>query len=185
MSVRSDRFRCNESGVSEVLGYIMAFFVSFLVLIFSISTFAVVTRNGDFLAAHAEMQDIASRVASRALQVFEIGTEIRNTLGEVDSAADGPLVYRRSIDVPPEIRGYTFTVAIDPQNAYVNSTDGTIRHVSTTFKAEVVLAPAGGCTTAYVVCEVSGSVGAGRDHVAVTYRYDATVSPVVNSISLG
>lgn len=184
MSGTRRRFSADEDGVSEVVGYLFSFVIAFLILVASMATFDEIAEAGDRLAAHAEFGDIANRVAAAVLDAFEIGSAARDTFGTVTSGNITTLLYERNLDVPPEFRGYRYTIQVDPRYVYVNSTDDQIRVNSTTFKAEQVLVTSGSCDVTYIVCHVQGGTPAGMDKVVVSYRYDPTTSPPVNQITL-
>ncbi len=185
MSGTPRRFADDDVGVSEVIGYLFSFVIAFLILIASMATFNIIAESGDRLAAHAEFGDIANRVAAAVLDAFEIGSEARDTYGTVTSGQGPALLYTRTLDVPPEFRGFRYTVDLDTESVSVVSVDGQIQATSTTFKAgEVLPAPADDCTTDHIVCAIGGSVPAGNDEVVVSYHYDTTVSPPVNKIEI-
>jgi hypothetical protein len=185
MRGRRRAFRQDETAVSEVIGYILSFAISFMILVASMATFSIIAEQGDRLAAAAEMRDVSNRVAASVLHAFEVGSNVRATQGDVDSSVVTPLVYGRSLDIPQQVQGFTFGLEIDSRYVYANSTDGSIRVNSTTFKADIVLAPAGTCTAAYVVCRLGGAVPPGSSQAVVTYMYDASGIPLVNEITIG
>lgn len=177
-----DRFRRDNDGVSEVVGYLFSFVIAVIILVASMATFRVVSEAGDQFAAHAEFEDIANRVAAAVLDAFELGAVLRETHGTVTSGSVDSFEYTKSLDVPAEFRGYRYTVTIDNQYVYVESTDDRIAANSTTFKADEVLAPTGTCNQSYIVCAIEGSVPAGQSQVDVRYLYDPNASPFVNKI---
>lgn len=184
MSGTRRRFSADEGGVSEVVGYLFSFVIAFMILVASMATFQVIAESGDRLAAQAEFGDVANRVAAAILDAFEIGAAARDTVGTVTSGNVTPLLYQRSLDVPPEFRGFEYTVEVDARYVYVNSTDDSIRTNSTTFKADQVLDDTGSCAVTIIVCAIEGSVPAGHDAVVVSYRYDPTTTPPVNKIEI-
>jgi hypothetical protein len=189
MCVPRRRLARDEEAVSEVIGYIFSFFMSFVLLVASLYTFGLLADAGNQRAAEAEFQDIANRVASGALEVFRLGSSFRTAGTDVQSGNASRLLYTKPLDIPDSFRGYSYKIEMTGRTVYVNSTDGSIKVNSTTFKAEVTLPPAGTCTTGYDICTISGSVLPGTLRAIIQYEYKPANTPpataqLVNAITL-
>lgn len=108
--------------MQEVIGYILAFFLSTVVLLFSMNAFTVTRGSSQLLQAAAELELVANTVASHVARF--------STYAEVFPNATASSLLRL-----PAVSGVDYYVALGRDNVSVNTTDGRIRTNATTFAA--------------------------------------------------
>ncbi|PKK81685.1 MAG: hypothetical protein CVT47_01135 [Thermoplasmata archaeon HGW-Thermoplasmata-2] len=117
-SVRRDR-----SAVSSVVGFILSFALSALILIVSMFSFTSMQESVYARSAEMELKDLGNRVVAGISESIEVRRNFPNA------------TYSRTISLPAEIKGHQYYVEATGDRVYVNSTDGKIRIASTTYKA--------------------------------------------------
>lgn len=160
------RFRRDEGGVSEIIGFILGFFMAFLLLVMSLFAFQLVARDSTELGARAEFRDVANRVAGAVLDAVEIGTR---RAGSLTTARSSDVLYVRAFSIPARVHGFAYEVTLTAGEATVQSTDGRLTETATTFNLLVA-----GCSESAAVCGLSGSVKSSSTRVVVKYEFKST-----------
>lgn len=136
----------NDSGVSEVIGFILAFALSAVFLMISMSSFWAARSNSDAVLTASELRAIADKVASGIVQAGLLGQEWKNATMNV------------TVPIPQTLNGHDYYVQARPWGVYVNTTDGFATSNATTFKLDAVLD-----------FDVGGLVYSSNEHVTITY----------------
>lgn len=92
------RRRADDRAVTEVLGFILMFALSALILIVSMRAFNAAQANSNDLVAAVELRNVANRISSRVVQAAIVSQEFPH--------AD----YEVTLKVPAEIAGYRYSV---------------------------------------------------------------------------
>ena len=87
----------DDGAVTEVLGFILMFALSALILIVSMRAFNAAQANSNDLVAAVELRNVANRLSSRVVQAAIVSQEFPQ--------AD----FNVTVKVPPEIAGYRYT----------------------------------------------------------------------------
>jgi len=88
----------DEAAVNEVLGFILMFALSSIILIFSLRAFTTAQDSSNDLVAAVELKNIANRISARLVQAGNVGQEFPQ--------AEFKVVIR----LPDEIAGYRYTI---------------------------------------------------------------------------
>ncbi len=119
--------RCgDDAAVSEVIGYILMFALSAVILTASLQAFTITQERSDKLSAGVEMQGVANRVASRILQASLVAEEMPNA------------TFHATMRLPDVLGTHTYYVQAHPSTVYVNATNEQVRTNSTTFRTEAI-----------------------------------------------
>jgi len=153
--------------VSEVIGYILTFFVSFLLLVVALYGFNVVADRQNDLAVEAHFRDIAQRVAGAVLAAAEVGLD--RARGDT-SAPSQALTHIQHLRVPLKVRGESFSVRLtDTAVEVVANRAGGIEESAPLFNLRLPTAP---CATTDAVCTVGGLSTSASGAVVVTLTFD-------------
>lgn len=115
----------DKNGVSAVVGFILSFLISALILSASILAFTSALDITYRRAAEMELQDLANRIVAGVEHAVEIYIKFPNA------------TYVRTIPVLEEVKGRQYYIQATNDTIYVNTTDG-ISVKSTTYRAEVI-----------------------------------------------
>ncbi|MHB8584587.1 MAG: hypothetical protein ACYDDF_01945 [Thermoplasmatota archaeon] len=113
--------RRSDAGVSEVVGFILMFGLSAIILIISVQSFTTAENTSNAMLAGAEMKGVADRIATRLVQVGIIYQQFPNASANI------------TLTVPPTIAGKSYAATITPTTVYVNTTDASAEATSSTF----------------------------------------------------
>lgn len=176
------RLRRDEEGVSEVVGFLFGFVMSFLVLTSSLYVFSTVRGYAEFAAARDELADVANRVLLGVQETLQVAEERNETVGKTDS---NKLRFDTHLDVPQQIQGYSYTLTLTSSS--VTASIPALGHTQSfpTLNAGLGLpsTPAS-CTTTHPICEITGTGTASDGDLLLTLFFDSTVTPVVSRITL-
>lgn len=117
--------RRKDAGAQEVIGYILTFFLSSVVLLFSMNAFTVTRGGSQALQSAVELELVADKVASNVARFAEYAQSVPN--------ATASTLLRL-----PRLANVDYYVSIGADNVSVNTTDGNIRVNATTFRASAV-----------------------------------------------
>ncbi len=144
-----------DGGTVEVIGFILTFAISAVVLTISTQAFRGAQDQTDALVTGVELRGIADRVASRVLQAGSLAQEFPNATLSV------------RVRAPVSAAGHPFAVEGERDRVWANATDDSFTANSTTYKLEVV-----------PLLDVTGRVPSGRNWLRVEYeatrRMDST-----------
>jgi FlaG/FlaF family flagellin (archaellin) len=116
----------DDRAVSEVIGFIMMFALSAMILVFTMRAFDTTHARTREASAGVQLQSVADRVSSRVVQAGLVAERFPNATFVVD------------VDLPAAIEGFGYTVTGTNQTVFVNSTDGQVETNSTTFETEAI-----------------------------------------------
>lgn len=184
----SGRFRRDERGVSEVLGYLLGFFMSFLLLMFAVFAFQLLADRANENAAHVHFKDLSNRVAASVLRGVDIANQ---RVGGDSSAASAEVHFLDRITIPTNVRGFSYRVTLedDPDQVHIVSQRGEIEESAGLFNLKVP-APAD-CRPTEPVCSIGGTVASDQGFVLVKYEFKSTGASItcatipVNCITIG
>lgn len=140
------RLTRDDSGVSEVIGFVLSFALSAMFLMISLNTFFLAKNNSDDVVTAAELKTIADRVAARIVEAGLIGGEFPNATLNV------------TINIPQSLNGHPYYVEARPYGVFANTTDLPLSATATTFKLDAVV----GFT-------VDGTVYSGGERLVIEY----------------
>lgn len=115
-----------DAAVTEVIGFIMMFALSAIILVFSLRAFDVTQTETDREVAEVQLEALADEVASRVVQAGLASEKFPNATFKVD------------VRLPDAIKGYGYTVTGTNATVYANTTDGQVTTNSTTFKTDAL-----------------------------------------------
>ena len=177
----SRRLAPDESGVSEVLGYLLGFLMSVVILVTSLYAFNIVSETARGRAGEAQLKEVLNRVSLGIQETLQVSAARGETIGTANSSQ---VRFAHEISVPASIQGWTYTLSLDK-----NFINGTIPEIGvkanvSTFNAAVSLPPVGVCTETYVVCTLAGTNTGSKAQIIMTYQFDKGVIPIVNRIDI-
>lgn len=94
------RFRDDERGVSEAVGYVITFGISTIILVTSLSTFTTIRDHTSTIAVDSALRDIATQV------VFAVEEALRSGATYPDAT------FSMTIQIPEEIDGISYDVEL-------------------------------------------------------------------------
>lgn len=151
----------DDRAVSEVIGFIMMFALSALILVFTMEAFDVTNTRTKRASAGVQLQAFADQVSSRVVQAGLVANQYENTTFAVE------------ITMPPSIEGNSYVVTGTNRTIYVNSTNEQVETNSTTFETEAI-----------DDVWVHGTVYSGPYDLEVKYQHKPERSSVTKDISL-
>lgn len=181
MSTSSGR-PVGDEGVSEVLSFILGFFMAFMILLTTLYAFGQVNSSARELSAEAQARDVANRVALGVQEAFAVASARNDTQASIVSSA---IRYNRTIDVPERLQGWRYNMTLDAN--FVNVTvraDRAIQTTVPTFNAAVELPAPGSCPASIILCRITGSTEPLGSRFVVSYAFNETSSPRINEITL-
>lgn len=152
--------------MSEVLGFMMGFFMSFLLLLIALYGFQVVSRDAADLETRAVYRDIAGRVANGVLTAVDVGNK---RVGSVTTAESTEVLYQQVLLLPVQVHGQQYEVTLTSGDVTVRSEDGRLTETATTFNLQT-----GACSTTAVVCYLGGSALSSPNGLRIKYEYKET-----------
>lgn len=162
-SRRAPRERTDDDeAVSEVIGFIMMFALSAIILIFTLRAFDITHTRTREASAEVQLQGLADRVSSRVVQAGLVAERYPNATLEV------------RVDLPESVEGFGYTVAGTNSTVYVNSTDGQVEQNSTTFETQAIDG-----------VWIHGTVFSGPYDLTVTYEHRPDRASATKDIALG
>lgn len=182
---RRPSFARDGAGVSEVIGYIFGFLISFIVLVATLYGFGLVAENARALNGTAQMRDVANRVSLGVQEALFVGT---TRVGAGPDAASADVRYQRVIFVPTEVGESRYNVSLNNTRIRVqlldrDPTDPSASVQVPTFNATAVVpAPGNPCTPTYAACLLSGTAVSSAGQINITYLY--VRSPIQNIITI-
>lgn len=159
---RSRDRREPDTAVSEVLGFIMMFALSAIILIFTMRAFDITHTRTREASAEVQLQGLADRVSSRVVQAGLVSERFPNSTFDVE------------VDLPERVEGFDYRVTGTNSTIHVNSTDGQITRNSTTFETEAIDG-----------VWVHGTVYSGPYDLEVTYQHKPGRATATKDIRLG
>jgi hypothetical protein len=120
---RPRSLRACDAAVSEVLGYILMFFLSAAVLVFSLQAFMQSRDASSDLQVAQQMKLVADRVAAEVLQAGIVAGEFPNSTYQVRI----PL---------PQMRDRAYYVNVSEGTVWANTTDGSVAADAPAFEVQ-------------------------------------------------
>ncbi len=145
----------DDRGVTEVIGYILTFALSAIILLISVQSFTVARENSDAVTTAVELKAIASRVATHVVEAGLISQEFPNSTYDV------------TINVPQDLNGHGYTIEATSTAIIVATIDGTARAEATTFRLDAISNVA-----------VSGTVYSSNEVVRITYSLSGSTKNI-------
>lgn len=119
-------FQRDDSGVSELIGFILSFALSAVFLLIALGSFYTARENTDAVVTGVELKTIANRVAEHIVEAGLVSQEFPNATLNV------------TVALPQDLNGHPYYVEATPSAIYANTTDGTLSAQATTFKLDAV-----------------------------------------------
>jgi hypothetical protein len=107
--------------VSEVVGFVLTFGISAVVLVVAVQSFATAQQTTNTMLAAAEMKNVANRIATRLVQAGILYQDFPNSSTNI------------TLTIPPTVAGKQYTAAVTPTTVYVNTTDRSANATASTF----------------------------------------------------
>lgn len=126
MRPRPRALRACEQAVTEVVGYVLMFFLSSAVLILSLQAFLQSRDSTTDLAMASEVRLLADRVAQEVLQAGIAAQDLPNATYE-------------GVVRLPTLGGLAYRVNASGDRVWVNSTDGRFAANATVFQVQTVV----------------------------------------------
>ncbi|MBI4393519.1 MAG: hypothetical protein HY556_06960 [Euryarchaeota archaeon] len=153
--------RLGDAAVSEVVGFILMFALSVVILVVSMQAFNVIRDSSRDLSDASELRLFAVQVASEAALFGKVSNDFPNATFE-------------SVIRAPEVQGRDYYVRATNKTIFANTTDGKIRVNSTTFRLEAI-------SNLFVSGEVTPTGGL----VKVVYAFDAGANKKTITVKSG
>ena len=178
MSVPRRSLRRDERGVSEVIGYLLGFFMSFVLLLTALAAFDIRAEQANTQALHVHFEDIATRVSNAVLGAVDIGAQRAASEGTAPSTQ---IIFYERLRIPTEIRGQDYTIELDTTEVTVTS--GDVTETAPLFNLQIPTT----CRHSDSICTLSGLTRSSQGYVLLKYEYmrGAGASPTTNSITIG
>lgn len=120
------RLRRSDDAVAEVVGFIMMFAISAMILVFTMQAFDTTRKRTRRASAEVQLQAIADQVATRVVQAGMVGAQYPNATFNVTTR------------LPDHIEGFRYKVTGTNNTVYVNSTNEMVTRNSTTFETGAI-----------------------------------------------
>lgn len=104
-------FMDDERGVSEIVGYMIAFAMGSIILVLSLTGFNAMRDYSGDMVADRTVKEVAHRISFAVDESLESGAQ--HPLSE----------FSRELRLPREVSGNTYTIELGPGNVWVNTTD--------------------------------------------------------------
>lgn len=137
--------RRNDAAVSEVVGYILTFALSAIILLISVQSFTVARQNSDAVVTAVELKAIANRVANRIVEAGQISDEFPNA------------TYTVTVNIPQDLNGHPYFIQVFPDRVFASTMDGMATAEATTFRLDATSV------------SVSGKAYSSEERILVTY----------------
>ncbi|MBI2077393.1 MAG: hypothetical protein HYT80_03340 [Euryarchaeota archaeon] len=162
--------------MSEVVGYLLGFGMSFMLLMMALYAFAEVEDQSAESANKALFKDVAGRVAAGVLEMTEVAR------GRVDSSlvTSEQYVVAKTLPIPRDIRGLTYVIKLEEKLVTVQDINGRFTETATTLNFDFEdHTTANSCSNVgYPLCYVGGEVRSERGRILIKYEYDETTGTV-------
>lgn len=137
----------DEGAVQEVVGFILMFALSSVILLISVQSFMGAKESSEEVLAGVELKAIATRVSSRLVDAGIVAQDFPDATFTV------------TLSVPRQVAGYEYEVEARPSEVVVTSLEGGLSARATTFRLEALA----GLT-------VSGSAYSSRGEIEIAYE---------------
>lgn len=138
-----------EEAVSEILGYILMFALSSVILVVSLQSFTSAKQGSEDIVSSVEMRSLADRVSARLLEASKVAQEFPNA------------TYNITLRVPTTIGGETYRVSTTSTLVTVETLNGGTRATASTYKLDAI-----------PDLRVGGAVYSSDGHITVRYEKD-------------
>ncbi|HEV8360450.1 MAG TPA: hypothetical protein VGR28_08365 [Candidatus Thermoplasmatota archaeon] len=119
--------RC-EAAVSEVIGYILMFFLSSAILMLSMQAFLYSRNTTDDLRTATELKLISERLSGEVAQAGLVASDMPDA------------IYEATV-ILPDMHGVSYYVNASGGQVWANTTDGRFQANSTAFNIDALLNP--------------------------------------------
>lgn len=120
----------NDSGDQEVIGFILAFLLSTIVLVISMQAFVATRQSSETLQTAVQLELVANRVANQVTQASAIAQ---------DSKGASNTSYERVLRLP-ELSSVDYYLELATDVVWANTTDNRVAANSTTFRTSAIAA---------------------------------------------
>lgn len=144
-------FARDDSGVSEVVGYILTFALSAIILLISVQSFTLARSNSDSVIMAVELKSLATRVSSRVIEAGLVSHEFPDA------------TYSVTIQIPKDLHGVPYYIEAyqgvsgNPSAIYAISYDQSIVTSASILRLEET------------GLQIEGRVESSEEHVVITY----------------
>lgn len=146
--VRTPRDARDEDAANEIIGFILMFAVSSIILVFSTQTYLASQENTDHLLRGVELKSVAARVATQVTHAGLVADEFPNA------------TYTALMRVPVKVAGQNYDVSVDADSVDAAAVESDASASSTTYNLG---------TVQYVT--VSGTAPGHGEWLNLTYSY--------------
>lgn len=148
MKARPRALRDAEQAVSEVIGYILMFFLSSAILMLSLQAFLYSRHTTEDLRTANEIKIVAERLAAEVGQAGIV-------------ASDMPDAIYETVVKLPDLNGQSYYVNASGGQIWVNTTDGRFTANSSAFNVDLLLNPS---------LQLTGTVYSSQGYAKVRYE---------------
>lgn len=154
-----------DEAVSEVIGFILMFALSSVILLISVHSFTAAKNDSAAVLAAAEMKSIATRVSSRLVEAGLVSQDFPEAKFNV------------TLEMPRQVAGYEYKVEIYSKAVNVTGLSGVPAPTSsTTFRLDAY-------ATGNACFAIRGSAVSSYGMMAVSYQKDSLPKPAGCSAS--
>lgn len=148
-----------DDAVQEVIGFILMFALSSVILLISVNAFTAAKGDSEAVLAAAEMKAVATRISSRLVEAGIVSQDFPDSRFNV------------TIDVPRQVAGYEYKVEIYSKAVNVTGLTGTPPPTtSTTFRLDAY-------ATGNPCFAIRGSAISSYGTLKITYEKRTTAKP--------
>lgn len=115
-----------DAAVSEVIGFILMFALSAMILVFTLEAFDVTRTQTERANTGVQLEALADRISSRVVQAGLVSERHPNVTFQVEAK------------LPDTVEGLGYRVQGTNSTIYVNTTNGQVTANSTTFETEAL-----------------------------------------------
>ncbi|HEX9816987.1 MAG TPA: hypothetical protein VGB18_08405 [Candidatus Thermoplasmatota archaeon] len=163
--------------MSEVIGYLLGFFMSFVLLLTALAAFDIRAEQANTKALHVHFEDISTRVANAVLGAVDVGVQ---RAGAEGTAPSDYIVYYERLRIPTQIRGQDYQITLD--RTEVTVTADVVTESAPLFNLQLPTPPA--CDHVDPVCVLSGTTRSSQGFILLKYEYNRAALPLTNQITI-
>lgn len=161
--------------MSEVIGYLLGFFMSFVLLLTALAAFDIRAQQANEQALHVHFEDISTRVANAVLGAVNVG--VQRAAAE-DTAPSDYIVYYERMRIPTQIRGQNYQIELDGVEVTVSS--GVVTEAAPLFNLQLPAV----CDDDDPVCTLSGTARSSQGFILLKYEYKRAPPSLTNRITI-
>lgn len=140
------RFVADDAGVNEVVGYILTFALSAIILLVSIQSFTLARENSDSVITGVELKTIATRVSTRVVEAGLMSQEFPNS------------TYTVVVQIPKDLNGHPYYIDAYNNAIIATAAETGVSASASTFRLEKI-----------TNLDVNGRVHSSEERVVIVY----------------